>query len=420
MFEITKVIADHLGSAPQRDALEEKRPAPATPHLKDSDSPRRMRGKVKWFNVAKGFGFITPDGDGRDVFVHHTAIQQEGFRSLSEGALVSFEVVQSPKGQQAHNVRLEASTTPSVEGKGHEKGPAIPIREIVREGTGVVVREAPAKQAVVPSATVGDRGTTPAVPSFELPADMRIVTVHFDGPERLDLFKARLQRAQVQVVNREDQVVAVVVGEEHGTLSRLWNLLRERAGLDTRFYSQQMFEAILRTGRDPYTSDDRQELTNVADTHASLKRILRDFGFDWPSPSSLTVPTDFSRPFSKSLSAMRDSSVLTALGYHTGQEARPPGERRKVLARAFEMRNYKLPRIDSPDYMVTWGDRRSKLRLKRMAEHLAMLIKLNQPQDRMRDAVRDWMSDLGWMKSEYYDRNPLFSSGRAGFLWPHV
>jgi cold shock protein len=61
-------------------------------------------GTVKWFNDAKGFGFITRES-GPDVFVHHTAIQAEGFRSLSEGDKVEFDVVQGPKGAQAANVR---------------------------------------------------------------------------------------------------------------------------------------------------------------------------------------------------------------------------------------------------------------------------------------------------------------------------
>jgi CspA family cold shock protein len=62
------------------------------------------KGTVKWFNDAKGFGFITRDG-APDVFVHHTAILSEGFRSLAEGESVEFEVVQGPKGLQAANVR---------------------------------------------------------------------------------------------------------------------------------------------------------------------------------------------------------------------------------------------------------------------------------------------------------------------------
>jgi CspA family cold shock protein len=61
------------------------------------------KGTVKWFNDAKGYGFITRQS-GPDVFVHHTAIMAEGFRSLSEGDTVQFEVVQGPKGLQAANV----------------------------------------------------------------------------------------------------------------------------------------------------------------------------------------------------------------------------------------------------------------------------------------------------------------------------
>lgn len=62
------------------------------------------QGTVKWFNNAKGFGFISREG-APDVFVHHTAIMAEGFRTLSEGERVQFEIVQGPKGLQAANVR---------------------------------------------------------------------------------------------------------------------------------------------------------------------------------------------------------------------------------------------------------------------------------------------------------------------------
>jgi CspA family cold shock protein len=62
-------------------------------------------GTVKWFNDAKGFGFITQDGGGQDVFCHHTAIQIEGFRTLKEGQRVEFGVKKGPKGLQAANVR---------------------------------------------------------------------------------------------------------------------------------------------------------------------------------------------------------------------------------------------------------------------------------------------------------------------------
>jgi CspA family cold shock protein len=62
------------------------------------------QGQVKWFNDAKGYGFITQEG-GEDVFVHYSAIQAQGFKSLAEGDKVEFEVTRGPKGLQASNVR---------------------------------------------------------------------------------------------------------------------------------------------------------------------------------------------------------------------------------------------------------------------------------------------------------------------------
>ncbi len=73
--------------------------------LEHQKEEQMASGTVKWFNDAKGFGFISQDGGGEDVFVHHTAIQAEGFRSLQEGQRVEFEVKKGPKGLQAANVR---------------------------------------------------------------------------------------------------------------------------------------------------------------------------------------------------------------------------------------------------------------------------------------------------------------------------
>ncbi|MGC1548510.1 MAG: cold-shock protein [Rhodanobacter sp.] len=62
-------------------------------------------GTVKWFNDAKGFGFITPDNGGKDLFAHFSAITGSGFKSLAEGQKVSFDVTQGPKGEQASNIQ---------------------------------------------------------------------------------------------------------------------------------------------------------------------------------------------------------------------------------------------------------------------------------------------------------------------------
>jgi len=68
-------------------------------------------GTVKWFNDAKGFGFIEPEGGGSDVFAHFSAVQMEGFRTLKQGGRVSYELVQGPKGSLAQNIRPVAGET---------------------------------------------------------------------------------------------------------------------------------------------------------------------------------------------------------------------------------------------------------------------------------------------------------------------
>lgn len=71
-----------------------------------------LMGTVKWFNDAKGFGFLVPDGGGPDVFAHFSAIEMDGFRTLRQGGQVSFELVQGPKGDLAHNIRVLALDSP--------------------------------------------------------------------------------------------------------------------------------------------------------------------------------------------------------------------------------------------------------------------------------------------------------------------
>ena len=75
-------------------------------------------GIVKWFNDAKGFGFIEPEGGGEDVFAHFSAIQMDGFRTLKQGGRVSYELIKGPKGDMAQNIRESAGAVPSPVGAG--------------------------------------------------------------------------------------------------------------------------------------------------------------------------------------------------------------------------------------------------------------------------------------------------------------
>jgi len=87
----------------QKDDTDWDQAASCAAPLQGRKSTMRITGKVKWFNNAKGYGFIERDG-GSDVFVHFSAVQGNGFRTLEEGQAVEFEIVDGPKGPQAGNV----------------------------------------------------------------------------------------------------------------------------------------------------------------------------------------------------------------------------------------------------------------------------------------------------------------------------
>jgi len=94
-----------LSSLPLREG-EKSRAARCRAITERKELDQQMaNGTVKWFNDAKGFGFITQTDGGEDVFCHHSAIQADGFRSLAEGQKVEFDVTKGPKGLQAANVR---------------------------------------------------------------------------------------------------------------------------------------------------------------------------------------------------------------------------------------------------------------------------------------------------------------------------
>lgn len=74
-------------------------------------------GTVKWFNDAKGFGFIEPDGGGADIFAHFSAIAMDGFKTLKQGSRVTFEIQEGPKGQLAQNIQAQPGPIKTTEGE---------------------------------------------------------------------------------------------------------------------------------------------------------------------------------------------------------------------------------------------------------------------------------------------------------------
>ena len=118
-------------------------------------------GRVKWFNDAKGFGFIEPEGGGGDVFAHFSAIQMEGFRTLKQGSRVSYELVQGAKGDQAQNIQAAQETTTADAAPSSGAGPPAPASGPPSRGCSAhtSTRRSPTQTHRPASAETRDRGS---------------------------------------------------------------------------------------------------------------------------------------------------------------------------------------------------------------------------------------------------------------------
>lgn len=98
-------------------------------------------GTVKWFNDAKGFGFIEPDGGGPDIFAHFSAIAMDGFKTLKQGARVSFEITEGPKGQLAQNIQAQPgapSSNPALQRAVRARTPQAQLQPQLHADTGTL------------------------------------------------------------------------------------------------------------------------------------------------------------------------------------------------------------------------------------------------------------------------------------------
>lgn len=127
-------------------------------------------GKVKWFSNARGYGFILADDTGKDIFVHHSSIKMDGYRTLNEGDPVLFDLVDGPKGPKAENVSRADGATPAADGATPAANGATPVADgatpvtdgVVPVADGVATVEEVAAAAELPPATDSIEQATPS------------------------------------------------------------------------------------------------------------------------------------------------------------------------------------------------------------------------------------------------------------------
>lgn len=200
----------------------------------------------------------------------------------------------------------------------------------------------------------------------------------------------------------------MVVGREDWSEEELEKQIAAREGDWLHVYSQEMALLALAAGADPLDSADEQTLLGFAEGHSALE-FLHDSELAWPLTAVPAIPEEFT-PFGHEERGV-DESPLKKMGYTVGKtNGLVASARQKIISQAF---GGELPFTHSEEYMQDWGHPRTRRRLWRMSNHLAWLAKSWKRLPSHRYAVKDWTTDLAYLKRQYY--RPWMK-----FAWPHV
>lgn len=194
----------------------------------------------------------------------------------------------------------------------------------------------------------------------------------------------------------------LVVGREGWEAEYLNEAAEDRRGKELRVYSQEMFLAFM-GGMDPL--EQSQIALIFGEGHPALEHI-RDWGFDWPTTRVVPYPSGLAVPAQE---GWKKESLLKLMGYTAGAGGKNVVVRRMALMKAFTAN---LSDKADPEYVAEWGQPQSGQRLYKIVERIALNITLHAPQGH-REAVSQWVDDLSWLKSKYYDE-------RHTFRWPDI
>lgn len=199
----------------------------------------------------------------------------------------------------------------------------------------------------------------------------------------------------------------VIVGRTGWTPQQLEELIEDAEPGELRIFSQELFIAGQLSTHDPFSAD-HEILMEFAKGHPALE-YLRSSGFEWPiidELEDLGVPRYLRGSYSG-----EDESPIYRMGYVVGStNGLSPCERQRILKRAFEG---VIPHVGDSDYMAEWGNPNTRVRLWRIAHHLAWLIRSRRKNPAMVYAVDHWAKDLDWLESTFY-------KSRMKFSWPYV